>query len=104
MTRGIQSVHIEVWDENITAAFNQSVLDVTAELECRAVNDWEGAHGFYRDFISYEDQDICYPIDIDGESYTKAELQAKLPAAQFTELEEIILEAEDVDAWRSDDD
>lgn len=98
--RAHQNIVVEIWDEHICAAFNEPTIEIFSELECKAVDDWEGAHGFYRDFTSFEDEDILYPIEINGVSFSKEDLNAKLNDSQVTQLEEQILSQVDVDSWK----
>lgn len=96
---GIQVVEFEITEEHITACFNDLSVEITASLACDATPDWEGADGFYNDFITLDNEEINYPIIVNGVFISEA--QAKLMLGQhFKKFESLILKEIDVDNWK----
>lgn len=98
-----QDISITVCDEELCAPFNEHEIELTVEVEARAVNDYVGAFGFYQDFTTYEDVKVGTAWEINGVQYTKGELVTKMGSAKYMLLEQKVIDAIDDNVWNDPD-
>jgi len=94
-----QTVKFETMDEQITAAFNELELEIEATVVSRHIRDSDGAYPFMRDFDSFEDPEVVYPIEIDGLGWEREELVDMMGLVKTRMLEQKIIDHCDPDAW-----
>lgn len=99
--RVYQKVNITVTDEHICAAFNELELGVETEVSAtpRHDNSDDG-----QQWTEYEDDIVEYPLEINGKLWSKFEVLHQLNTPQILQLEQLLLDATDPDAWPDEED